>query len=882
MVVAGRKRAESRCRYYTRDEAERIGWDVRHPRAGGQFLEEQEIVDFYPNLRDALGQERPDFGAITKAGDLRLVIECKNEFNRIDQATEEAQSYANAINKVKGFDVRLAVGIAGTPDKFVLARSRFFHGKWIPLTSHNFPLTQLPAPRELEIAIQNNDGTTDVQLPDEDEFYDAAIHISQILRLAKVEEWVRPRVIGAIILALYHGDFRHDPDVALEDINTNIAAAIHGFRDVPADRRELLARTLLLSTESQRLRPAIKDLVHQLERLNVRSIMRSGVDFLGQFYETFLRYGCDTKKMGIVFTPRHITRFCADLVGVKLGMKTYDPACGTGGFLVASYDLMMKEATTPTAKKQVKESLHGCDTNATVWSLAVLNMFFRGDGKSNIQFKSCFDDQEKMEGLFDRVLLNPPYSQEGEPETDFIDHSLRSLQPGGELAVVLKTSVLVDPDLTTWRQALIENHHVSGAISLPNELFYPTAVPTSILLVRAHAPSRTRGTFLARIANDGFKISKKRRVPVENSQLDDILALYRQYLRGGTIATVPNVACVVPRDSLIGGDEICAEQWLPSGAFDVSTYEYWKEQAIRQTSLAVTNYPEIIDEVIDDYESLLAEGQSANRPTGRVVLSSWFTVSTGKSAGSSNYPGGEIPYVSSGDSYNSVVDFVQPPEREIIDFPCISVTGFGQACIQPWRFCARGNGGSAVRILTPRFAMSLSDLLWFIGQINAQRWRFHYGRMAIVSRLDDLEVDSPPANLPPIIGLGKRLRKLRVLLDKLLADPDSAAEKNTDNNSVSEKFRQLASEWKTSRGHIASINKWVRLPAYQQIVDLGKSRKDEIVSLLLEELDHSPDHWFWALKEITGVNPVTPESRSNVVEMAKCWIKWGKEKGYRW
>ncbi len=89
-------------------------------------------------------------------------------------------------------------------------------------------------------------------------------------------------------------------------------------------------------------------------------------------------------------------------------------------------------------------------------------------------------------------------------------------------------------------------------------------------------------------------------------------------------------------------------------------------------------------------------------------------------------------------------------------------------------------------------------------------------------------------------------------------------------------FNTLVAEWKASRGHVASINKWVQLPAYQNIIRLGAAA----IPLLLKELARSPDHWFWALRSITGENPVTSESRGNVIEMAKCWIQWGKEHGY--
>jgi hypothetical protein len=80
---------------------------------------------------------------------------------------------------------------------------------------------------------------------------------------------------------------------------------------------------------------------------------------------------------------------------------------------------------------------------------------------------------------------------------------------------------------------------------------------------------------------------------------------------------------------------------------------------------------------------------------------------------------------------------------EVFEHGGITVTAFGQAYIQPWRFMARGNGGSSVRVLIPKFKMTLNELLWFATQINIQKWRFFYGRMAIKSRLERLEITSP-------------------------------------------------------------------------------------------------------------------------------------------
>ena len=64
-------------------------------------------------------------------------------------------------------------------------------------------------------------------------------------------------------------------------------------------------------------------------------------------------------------------------------------------------------------------------------------------------------------------------------------------------------------------------------------------------------------------------------------------------------------------------------------------------------------------------------------------------------------------------------------------------------------------------------------------------------------------------------------------------------------------------------------------PAYQQIIGMGPA----VVPLLLRELEREVDHWFWALKAITGADPVPPASRGKVREMAEAWLRWGREQG---
>ena len=92
------------------------------------------------------------------------------------------------------------------------------------------------------------------------------------------------------------------------------------------------------------------------------------------------------------------------------------------------------------------------------------------------------------------------------------------------------------------------------------------------------------------------------------------------------------------------------------------------------------------------------------------------------------------------------------------------------------------------------------------------------------------------------------------------------------------RFQALAAEWRREVAWTSSITDIAMHPAYQQIIGMGQA----VVPLLLRELDQRPDHWFWALRAITGVDPVLPEHRGKLSEMAKAWLDWGRQQGYTW
>ena len=90
------------------------------------------------------------------------------------------------------------------------------------------------------------------------------------------------------------------------------------------------------------------------------------------------------------------------------------------------------------------------------------------------------------------------------------------------------------------------------------------------------------------------------------------------------------------------------------------------------------------------------------------------------------------------------------------------------------------------------------------------------------------------------------------------------------------RFRELAQQWKEATAFMSSTTDMVMHPAYQQIIGMGP----EVLPLILAELRRQPGQWFWALKAITGEDPVSPADRGKVRRMAQVWLEWAERRGY--
>lgn len=94
------------------------------------------------------------------------------------------------------------------------------------------------------------------------------------------------------------------------------------------------------------------------------------------------------------------------------------------------------------------------------------------------------------------------------------------------------------------------------------------------------------------------------------------------------------------------------------------------------------------------------------------------------------------------------------------------------------------------------------------------------------------------------------------------------------------RFQNLVEQWKTERGARSSITEAAMMPAYQEIIGMGSKAVPLILEQIRSEGDE-PDQWFWALRAITGENPVKPEDQGNFQKMAEAWLQWSQQL-YAW
>jgi len=296
---------------------------------------------------------------------------------------------------------------------------------------------------------------------------------------------------------------------------------------------------------------ALLDLIRAFNKIRLDPTTVSH-DLLGAGYEYLLKNFADEsgKKAGEFFTPREVVNLLVEILEPQPGESVYDPACGSGGMLVATINQLRDAGLDHRTLR-----LYGQEINLTTSSIARMNLFLheiedfeikRGDTLRAPAFKETNGAVRR----FDAVIANPPFSlanwgadrwatdpraRFGVPPAKngdfaFIQHMISSMNPGtGRVGVVMPHGALVRTGTeASIRRGLVEADLLEAVIGLPPNLFYSTDIPTCILIFRDKKPADREKKVLVIDGSARFEKTVNR----NSMTATDVAVLIDAYRRG--------------------------------------------------------------------------------------------------------------------------------------------------------------------------------------------------------------------------------------------------------------------------------------------------------------------------------------------------------------
>ncbi|MFP3131543.1 MAG: N-6 DNA methylase [Nitrososphaeria archaeon] len=289
----------------------------------------------------------------------------------------------------------------------------------------------------------------------------------------------------------------------------NAIAEISRMNEELSDLRQIAQVTGLYGLMSDENRHILTGLVQIFDQYDF-----SGADYdtLGDGYQWILSYFAPTRaKEGEVYTPREVIKLVVRLLDISDGSKVLDPACGSGGMLIESYEYVKNKGVEPNLE------LFGQERNEIMAAIAKMNMRLRGIMSYNI-----FNGDSLLNPKFDHadyVIANPPWNQDGYDEDnlskDNIKQIYNSIVEAGytpkttadwawvQLMLYYakkKVGVILDQGALfrggkeeNIRRGIVKSDLLEAVILLPEKLFYNTQAAGIILVFNKEKPAERKG-----------------------------------------------------------------------------------------------------------------------------------------------------------------------------------------------------------------------------------------------------------------------------------------------------------------------------------------------------------------------------------------------------
>ena len=285
-------------------------------------------------------------------------------------------------------------------------------------------------------------------------------------------------------------------------------------------------------------------------------------DVKGDAYEGLLEKNAQDVKTGAgqYFTPRPLIAGIVDVMAPKPGETVCDPACGTGGFILAAHDYVVAHyphMTTDQKKKLKENTFKGIELVQGVARLCAMNLLLHGIGSQEFEPIVVTDSLAADPGeRFELVLTNPPFGKKSsitivaddgkavkERETyerddfwattsnkqlNFLQHVKTLLKINGRAAIVVPDNVLFEGGAgETVRRKLLHECDVHTLLRLPTGLFYAQGVKANVLFFDKKQASETPWTKKLWIydlrTNKHFTLKTD---PLKREDLDEFVRCY--------------------------------------------------------------------------------------------------------------------------------------------------------------------------------------------------------------------------------------------------------------------------------------------------------------------------------------------------------------------
>ncbi|HEY9625914.1 MAG TPA: N-6 DNA methylase [Coleofasciculaceae cyanobacterium] len=313
------------------------------------------------------------------------------------------------------------------------------------------------------------------------------------------------------------------------------------------DRPDVIAKVFKDVTNRMTSGALLRDVINKVNQIHFDK--SEEVHVLSRFYEGMLKEMRDAAgDSGEFYTPRPVVRFMVQVMEPGLGDTVLDPACGTGGFLVETYE-HLKPKCSAQDWKVLQQSIVGGEAKSLPLMLAHMNLLLHGfeypdiDDKNSLRFSILEMDEKDW---VDVILTNPPFGGEEEDSIQknfpserktkdtallFLQLLMRRLRRNakkpGRAAVVFPNGVLFgDGVCAKIKEDLLKDFNLHTIVRLPNGTFAPyTTIPTNLLFFDRSGPTEEIWYYEIPLPEGRKSFSKTK--PIQDTDFDDCRAWWK-------------------------------------------------------------------------------------------------------------------------------------------------------------------------------------------------------------------------------------------------------------------------------------------------------------------------------------------------------------------